>query len=53
MKKPQRLSAKKLTVNRETIRALARIELAAAAGGFDTADPCVAARLASKDPYCG
>jgi hypothetical protein len=43
MRKPERRLTKKLALARETIRTLARAELAAAAGGdalFDSTDPC-------------
>lgn len=47
---------KKLTISRETVRALARVELAGVAGGVDTGDPCVVAKpfaAPSKDAPCG
>jgi len=59
MRKPERRLIKKLTLARETVRTLARAELAAAAGGdalFDSTEPCTGFMLlvaASKAAPCG
>ena len=57
MKRSDRRLTKKLTINRETIRALARVELAEVAGALaDTADPCIVAKplaTASNGTHCG
>ena len=59
MRKPERRLTKKLTLARETIRTLARAELAAAAGGdalLDSTDPCTLVRqlvAASNAAPCG
>lgn len=56
MKRSDRWITKKLTISRETVRALTRVELAAVAGGADTGDPCVVAKQLApslKDTACG
>ena len=59
MRKPERRLTKKLTLARETIRTLARAELAAVAGGdalFDSTDPCTGFKqlvAASNAAPCG
>lgn len=56
MKKFDRLQTKKLGLRHETIRALARVELAGVMGGADSADPCVVAKrlaVTSTGPGCG
>lgn len=46
MKRSDRRLTKKLTINREIIRVLTRVELAEVAGAlFDTTDPCTGAKL--------
>jgi hypothetical protein len=56
MKRSDRRLMKKLTLNRETIRALARIELAEVAGAlFDSTDPCTWAKPLAppSEALCG
>jgi hypothetical protein len=55
MKRSDRRMTKRLTISRETVRALTRLELVGAVGGLDTTDPCVVKPFGapSKDAPCG